>query len=404
MSNFLMQLLAKPAPIPQPGESSIVAQNILGAENNRRQLESEQLIGQLLQQNTSDEGADLNAVSKAALEAGNFRAFDTLQKLKFQQAQGMAASQKAAREGLTMALNVAKVRPEVLPQVQRFLSAAGLPVENLRPDEIFELADSLKDDTLSMAAMRQKMQLAAAGRSVSSVNVSVGGESGFPITTTGDLAKRHPDNPGFQKLAEENPDQVVQVEKDGTIKLVDMKGLSESQAKSTKFAERAVSALQHLEAIEIEDPSSSSIGLSELAASRLGGEDAANLVRSDARKNFHNAAEMWKAAVLRDESGAVIGEQEMDRAGRMYFPVMGDSLEIRDLKRKQRRVITESMAGNLPQRKKAALMRELMEDHAAAQAAMQAPQDLSQQLGASSIASPPADPISTLPPGSRWAN
>lgn len=91
------------------------------------------------------------------------------------------------------------------------------------------------------------------------------------------------------------------------------------------YASRMGSAgkiLGELEAIGVGKPEwlemIGGVGVGEL------GKIGANLGRSPNRKKYRQAQEDWVRAKLRKESGAVIGDEEMDREIRVYFPQVGD--------------------------------------------------------------------------------
>ena len=69
----------------------------------------------------------------------------------------------------------------------------------------------------------------------------------------------------------------------------------------------------------------------------------ANLGRSDERQQYHQAAEDWVRAKLRKESGAVIGDEEMAREIRTFFPVVGDSDAVIRQKSNAREIATRAM-------------------------------------------------------------
>lgn len=74
-------------------------------------------------------------------------------------------------------------------------------------------------------------------------------------------------------------------------------------------------------------------GMGEMAANALP-EIAGG--RSGERQQYRQAQEDWVRAKLRKESGAVIGEHEMDREISTYFPVYGDGKAVIEQKAKAR--------------------------------------------------------------------
>lgn len=69
----------------------------------------------------------------------------------------------------------------------------------------------------------------------------------------------------------------------------------------------------------------------------------ANAARSPERQQYHQAAEDWVRAKLRQESGAVIADEEMNREIRTYFPQIGDSDAVIGQKKQARAVAEHAM-------------------------------------------------------------
>lgn len=67
---------------------------------------------------------------------------------------------------------------------------------------------------------------------------------------------------------------------------------------------------------------------------------------SEARKKYVSAARNWIRANLRKESGAAIGEKEMEDEFKTYFPQLGDTQAVKDQKRLLRKQVTLNMWNN----------------------------------------------------------
>ena len=78
----------------------------------------------------------------------------------------------------------------------------------------------------------------------------------------------------------------------------------------------------------------------------MGGQAAQQSLTSSLREQYEQAQENWVTANLRKESGAVIGPEEMKKEIRKWFPVVGNSPEVIEQKRKSREVAEESMRRN----------------------------------------------------------
>ena len=73
------------------------------------------------------------------------------------------------------------------------------------------------------------------------------------------------------------------------------------------------------------------------------GETIQRWVQSPEEQKYYQAARDWIRAKLRKESGAAIGEKEMEQEYSTYFPLPGDSPQVIEQKREARRVATEAM-------------------------------------------------------------
>lgn len=90
-----------------------------------------------------------------------------------------------------------------------------------------------------------------------------------------------------------------------------------------------------------------------IASAGIGGlgKVAANAARSPERQQYRQAQEDWVRAKLRKESGAVIGDEEMDREIRVYFPQHFDNPAVVTQKAQSRKVAERAMvqaAGRAP--------------------------------------------------------
>lgn len=97
----------------------------------------------------------------------------------------------------------------------------------------------------------------------------------------------------------------------------------EAQLKAAGYADR----MRKAGAILSTQAASGKPGLIEAG---IGGKlpTAANVTRSPERQQYFQAAEDWVRAKLRQESGAVIADEEMAREIRTYFPMIGDSPQV----------------------------------------------------------------------------
>lgn len=85
------------------------------------------------------------------------------------------------------------------------------------------------------------------------------------------------------------------------------------------------------------------VGESMLGRAPMAGNVAANLARGPERQQYFQAAEDWVRAKLRQESGAVIADEEMAREIRTYFPQIGDSEQVIAQKAAARKTAEQAM-------------------------------------------------------------
>lgn len=121
----------------------------------------------------------------------------------------------------------------------------------------------------------------------------------------------------------------------------------EWQAKASGFATRMVSAEDNLRKViasGAHDPTGVA-GAGNRVLEWALPEGAANVVRSEGRQRYMQAAEQWIRAFLRKESGAAIGRDEFVRDFKVYFPQPGDSAEVLAQKEDARRQAMLAFAG-----------------------------------------------------------
>lgn len=115
------------------------------------------------------------------------------------------------------------------------------------------------------------------------------------------------------------------------------KPLTESQGKATTFAARMTDAESIIRSMESKGVSGSDFGT--IAA----GGPLTNWMATSSGQQYRQAQENWVTANLRQESGAAIGKDEMDKDVRKFFPVPGDSQEVKNQKTRSRSIATQGM-------------------------------------------------------------
>ena len=129
--------------------------------------------------------------------------------------------------------------------------------------------------------------------------------------------------------------------------------LTERQANTLKFFERATVAASQL------GSTSALAGFQDTARGRV--PMAGDYLVSPEYQRKRDAADAWMLAVLRDESGAVIGREELPQHYPRYFPVPGDSEEVQANKAARRRAAQQSLYDSLGDKGKPAADRFLKE-------------------------------------------
>lgn len=130
------------------------------------------------------------------------------------------------------------------------------------------------------------------------------------------------------------------------------KPATEAERTAAGYTQRMIEATKYID--QFEDTGKASY-TSEGARSipKVGGA-AARAVMSKEQEQYRQGQEDWVRAKLRKESGAVIGDQEMQREIETYFPMPGESPEVIQQKKASRAVAIDAMRTNagtaLPER------------------------------------------------------
>lgn len=402
MSSILQALLS-PAPIPDPNRSNQIAAGNIQVAAGADKLKSDRLMRDLLaEQNIDQDGADFDAIAKAALKAGDVGAFKTMMDLKTAGIDATAKQQQSAMKMIPVMAKMALQFPELRDPVARQLAQAGMSVNLSDPKAIQRVANAFDKDLLSDAALRQKSFLQQQGRSNISVNVGAGG-SGPPVYTVGDLARQYPGNTALQRLAQEDPNQIVQIDKNGKLSTFKRDALTDAESKGAKFTQTALESLQIMEDIENLNSKAGKMSLTEHVAGSLPlvGDLAQRLIQSEDRQSYESAGSQLVESILRDRTGAAITGFERSDARDMYMPQALDSNARLEMKRKLRSIAVQAMIDNVPANKRV----EMLYDH---QAMLRSMKGDEKSDGPTIDVKPknlgPIDPLRSAPPGARWAN
>ena len=160
-------------------------------------------------------------------------------------------------------------------------------------------------------------------------------------------ASQHADTMGkpFAVSAPDGSQILVRQDKQGNIKPVEgfgpkagsEKALTETQGKATTFSARMQDAENTIKAMEAKGVSGSDF------RTMAAGSTLTNFAASPGGQQYRQAQENWVTANLRQESGAAIGKDEMDKDVRKFFPIPGDGAQVKSQKATARAVAMEGM-------------------------------------------------------------
>lgn len=133
------------------------------------------------------------------------------------------------------------------------------------------------------------------------------------------------------------------------------KPLTEGQAKSALFGSRMATANQIFDTLEQSGTTTSTPGIN----SGYGVGNVISALSSADQQQLMQAKRDFLNAVLRRESGAVIGESEFDGGNKQYFPQVGDSKEVIAQKRANRETAMRGVLIDVPEGRRAGIVGEI---------------------------------------------
>jgi len=119
------------------------------------------------------------------------------------------------------------------------------------------------------------------------------------------------------------------------------KALTEDQSKATGFSKRMIEASKILDPLDYSDAAKP--GVVEGFMGPVIGKTLTNVMSSNDRQLYRQAQVDWVTANLRKESGAVIGQDELETEIGKYFPQIGDGPAVIERKRKSRENAMQGM-------------------------------------------------------------
>lgn len=142
------------------------------------------------------------------------------------------------------------------------------------------------------------------------------------------------------------------------------KPMTDSQSKAYLFGTRAQEAEQAIKSVAdkadrpgwIKRTAQSTVGMVPFAGDKLSevAGSTLNWTQSGAQQQVEQAQENFLNALLRRESGAVIGADEKANAKRQYFPQVGDSDAVLSQKARNRRTAIDGIMAEVPNSRNAA--------------------------------------------------
>ena len=132
-------------------------------------------------------------------------------------------------------------------------------------------------------------------------------------------------------------------DKNGKPTEITQKGRTESQGKANTFALRQEGAAKELDTLESEgyDPTDISNTFKNIAL-KYGGAVAKGMV-SEQQQRYNQAMLNWGMANLRDETGAVLGAEELEDQLQLYFPQPGQPPSVVAQKKRSREAAEKGM-------------------------------------------------------------
>ena len=247
------------------------------------------------------------------------------------------ALETAQREGI-QGLDSAKLTPEVMQrarQVTRPTGADGFKGTGMQA-QMFNLVSEA--ETNPALKNTPEYKLAVAQLSKPQIIQTETGTKQIPgLDIQGILSARQP---------MVQADQGVQQKVNSAIEAIPIKGAEKKikytadENKAFGFAARMDQASRTVDELTAAGFEPSQV--SETLASRIPG--IGNYMVSSQFQQYEQAKENWVTANLRRESGAVIGQEEMVREIRKYFPVVGDKPDVIAQKKRARQAGQKGMA------------------------------------------------------------
>jgi hypothetical protein len=135
----------------------------------------------------------------------------------------------------------------------------------------------------------------------------------------------------------------------------DNKLLTEGQSKSALFGSRMMMANTIFDTLEKAGTTTSTPGMN----SGYGVGNVISALSSADQQQLMQAKRDFLNAILRRESGAAIGESEFANGERQYFPQVGDTKQVITQKRANREAAMRGVLVDVPERRRAEIVREI---------------------------------------------
>jgi len=185
--------------------------------------------------------------------------------------------------------------------------------------------------------------------------LSFPGLGGAPVTVASAAINQSPDNAATVQNAARTANMADARARDLNQITADNKPLTEGQSKSALFGSRMMMANNIFDTLEKAGTTTSTPGMN----TGYGVGSLVNALSSADQQQLMQAKRDFLNAVLRRESGAVIGESEFANGERQYFPQVGDTKQVMAQKKANREAAMRGVLVDVPERRRAEIVKEI---------------------------------------------
>lgn len=261
----------------------------------------------------------------------------------------------APLQGIVGVSPEAQARMQALKNEQGYRDALGALGSNPSEDQIAQVAVRFGKPEIAIAATKSKEDRAArvqqAADMLSFRQSQLEQQKEMALQRAADQKERDAINNQFKQQSLALQSQIaasnaelrrlgLDIQRQGIEQRADMqnnKPMTEFQGKAAIYGTRAAQSDKVLKALE------DTVSLPGLAAGQATGM-LGNMLMSSEQQRITQAQRDFVNAILRQESGAVISDQEFANAKKQYFPMTGDDKATLDQKRANRQLAIQGFA------------------------------------------------------------